>query len=101
MLNLNTIESGSISIDGVPITDAHNEYLRAQVNYINQNTNLFNETVLYNMNYGNNVDEQIIIDKLKKYKLDEVFSELSDGIQSSCGVPVLKICQVECKRLRC
>ena len=86
MLNLNTIESGSISIDGVPITDAHNEYLRAQVNYINQNTNLFNETVLYNMNYGNNVDEQIIIDKLKKYKLDEVFSELSDGIQSSCGV---------------
>jgi ABC-type multidrug transport system fused ATPase/permease subunit len=86
MLNLNTIESGSILIDGVPITDAHNEYLRSQVNYINQNTNLFNETVLYNMNYGNNVDEQIIIDKLKKYKLDEVFSELSDGIQSSCGV---------------
>jgi ABC-type multidrug transport system fused ATPase/permease subunit len=86
MLNLNTIESGSILIDGVPITDSHNEYLRSQVNYINQNTNLFNETVLYNMNYGNNVDEQIIIDKLKKYKLDEVFSELSDGIQSSCGV---------------
>jgi ABC-type bacteriocin/lantibiotic exporter with double-glycine peptidase domain len=86
MLNLNTIESGSILIDGVPITDSHNEYLRSQVNYINQNTNLFNETVLYNMNYGNNVDEQIVIDKLKKYKLDEVFSELSDGIQSSCGV---------------
>ena len=45
------------------------------------------------MNYGNNVDEQIIIDKLKKYKLDEVFSELSDGIQSSCGV-------YECKFVR-
>jgi len=86
MLNLNTIESGSILIDGVPITEARNEYLRTQVNYINQNTNLFNETVLYNMNYGNNVDEQVIIDKLKKYKLDDVFSELSDGIQSSCGV---------------
>lgn len=86
MLNLNTIESGDILIDGVPITEARNEYLRTQVNYINQNTNLFNETVLYNMNYGNNVDEQIIIDKLKKYKLDDVFSELSDGIQSSCGV---------------
>lgn len=86
MLNLNTIESGNILIDGFPITEARNEYLRTQVNYINQNTNLFNETVLYNMNYGNNVDEQIIIDKLKKYKLDDVFSELSDGIQSSCGV---------------
>jgi len=86
MLNLNTIESGDILIDGVPITEARNEYLRTQVNYINQNTNLFNETVLYNMNYGNNVDEQIIVDKLKKYKLDDVFSELSDGIQSSCGV---------------
>lgn len=86
MLNLNTIEGGEITIDGVDITEARNEYLRTQVNYINQNTNLFNETVLYNMNYGNNMDEQIIIDKLKKYKLDDVFSELSDGIQSSCGV---------------
>ena len=86
MLNLNTIENGSITIDGVPIVDAKNEYLRTQVNYINQSTNLFNETVMYNMNYGNNVDEQIIIDKLKKYKLDEVFSELNDGINSSCGV---------------
>lgn len=86
MLNLNTIENGSINIDGVPIVDAKNEYLRTQVNYINQSTNLFNETVMYNMNYGNNVDEQIIIDKLKKYKLDEVFSELNDGINSSCGV---------------
>jgi len=86
MLNLNTIQSGDILIDDVPIREARNEYLRTQVNYINQNTNLFNETVLYNMNYGNNVDEQIIIDKLKKYKLDDVFSELSDGIQSSCGV---------------
>ena len=86
MLKLNTIASGDILIDGVSITEARNEYLRTQVNYINQNTNLFNETVLYNMNYGNNVDEQIIIDKLNKYKLDDVFSELSDGIQSSCGV---------------
>lgn len=86
MLKLNTIASGDILIDGVSITEARNEYLRRQVNYINQNTNLFNETVLYNMNYGNNVDEQIIIDKLNKYKLDDVFSELSDGIQSSCGV---------------
>lgn len=86
MLNLNTIEGGEITIDGVDITEARNEYLRTQVNYINQNTNLFNETVLYNMNYGNNMDEQIIIDKLKNYKLDDVFSELSDGIQSSCGV---------------
>ena len=86
MLNLNTIEGGEITIDGVDITEARNEYLRTQVNYINQNTNLFNETVLYNMNYGNNMDEQIIIDKLKNYKLDDVFSELSDGIRSSCGV---------------
>ncbi len=86
MLNLNTIEGGEITIDGVDITEARNEYLRTQVNYINQNTNLFNESVLYNMNYGNNMDEQIIIDKLKNYKLDDVFSELSDGIQSSCGV---------------
>lgn len=86
MINLHPIESGSIEIDGTNIKDIDNDYLRANVNYINQRTNLFNESVLYNMQYGNDVDEKIIAQKLKDYELDVLFSELEDGIHSNVGV---------------
>lgn len=86
ILNLYQLENGNIYIDDVNIKEADNGYLRKKVNYINQKTDLFDETVLYNMNYGNNIDEEIIIKILKKYKLDEVFSELNDGVNSECGI---------------
>jgi ABC-type multidrug transport system fused ATPase/permease subunit len=86
MINLHPIERGSIEIDGTNIRDIDNDYLRANVNYINQRTNLFNESVLYNMQYGNDVDEKIIAQKLKDYELDVLFSELEDGIHSNVGV---------------
>ena len=38
------------------------------------------------MLYGNNhITEKQLINKLKKYKLDVVFSELPDGVYSSAG----------------
>jgi ABC-type bacteriocin/lantibiotic exporter with double-glycine peptidase domain len=80
-------EDGEIMIDGVNINEIDVEYLRNNVNYVNQRTNLFNETVVYNMLYGNNhLTEAELITKLKIYKLDEVFSELSDGIKSEAGI---------------
>jgi len=86
MINLHPIESGTIEIDGTNIKDIDNEHLRSNVNYINQRTNLFNESVLYNMQYGNDVDEKIISKKLKDYELDVLFSDLEDGIHSNVGV---------------
>lgn len=86
MINLHPIESGAIEIDGINIKDIDNDHLRSNVNYINQRTNLFNETVLYNMQYGNDVDEKIILKKLKDYELDILFSDLEDGIHSNVGV---------------
>lgn len=80
-------ESGYVKIDNVDINEIKLEYLREKVNYINQTTTTFNETVVYNMLYGNdNVTETQLIDKLKKYKLDVVFSELSNGVQSNAGL---------------
>ena len=38
------------------------------------------------MKYGNEVDENEIISKLKKYNLDEVFSDLPDGIKGNAGL---------------
>ena len=87
LINLYPAEKGSIYIDGVNIKEIKVEYLRSQINYINQRTNLFNETVLYNMKYGNdNITDEELIEKLKKYNLDSVFSELPDGINAKAGI---------------
>ena len=79
-------EDGIITIDGNDINTLNVEYLRENVNYVNQNTKLFEETVLYNMKYGNDITEDKIIEKLKKYKLDTVFDDLPDGVNANAGL---------------
>lgn len=47
--------SGKILIDNIPHTDIDISYLRNQINYINQNTQLFDEDIYYNIKYGNKI----------------------------------------------
>tara|TARA_B100000161_G_C33557289_1_gene418755 strand:+ start:3126 stop:4811 length:1686 start_codon:yes stop_codon:yes gene_type:complete len=87
MINLYGIESGKIYYDGTNIKEIKVDYLRSQVNYINQRTNLFNESVLYNIKFGNDdITDEEVMEKLKKYKLDAVYSELPDGVKAKAGI---------------
>ena len=86
LIGLYTPEKGEILIDGINIKDLDPNYLRNQFVYVNQDTHLFNESVLYNMKYGTTADDETVIKFLKEYNLDSVFSELSDGIHGSVGI---------------
>ena len=86
LIGLYTPEKGDILIDGINIKDFDPTYLRNQFVYINQDTHLFNETILYNMMYGTDLDEETVIQFVQKYNLDSVFSEIPDGIYASAGV---------------
>ena len=80
-------ESGAIYIDSVDTSHLKLDYLRNNVNYINQRTTLFNETVMYNMLYGNpDVSEKTVIAKLKKYDLLKIFDEIPEGVYANAGV---------------
>jgi ABC-type multidrug transport system fused ATPase/permease subunit len=79
-------EEGEILIDNVDINKMDIDYLRSQVNYVNQRTQLFEDTILYNMKYGNDITDEEIIEKLKRYKLDEVFSDLPGGVKANAGL---------------
>ena len=79
-------EKGKITIDGININTLNLEYLRDNVNYVNQTTKLFEDSVIYNMKYGNDIKEKEIIAKLKKYQLDDVFSDLPDGVKGNAGL---------------
>ena len=87
LIGLYKPEEGEIFIDGVNIHDMDFQYLRDNVNYVNQKTNLFDETVLYNMLYGNDhISEDELLKKLEQYKLLDVFSDLPDGVYANAGI---------------
>ena len=78
---------GTIYIDDVDIKNVDLTYLRDNVNYVNQRTNMFNESIVYNMLYGNpdNTKEDVI-KLLNKYELATIFDELPDGLDSMAGI---------------
>jgi len=79
--------TGQIYIDNMPIDTIDIRHLRAKVNYVNQRTQLFNMTILKNIQYGNpRLKESTVKELLLKYNLDTVFSKLKYGINTTVGV---------------
>jgi len=71
-------QKGSILLDGKNINDISPHHIRNKINYVNQRTLLFQDTILNNMKYGNNKTDEQIISILGKYNLLSVFSKTSD-----------------------
>lgn len=86
LIKLHQPKEGHIEIDNQKISKLSKGSIRKYVNYVNQKTNLFDDSLMYNFKYGNNKTDKEIIELLKKYKLDEVFSELSDGYDTNVGI---------------
>lgn len=78
--------NNSILIDGKDINNHNSESIRKQITYINQNTKLFNETLYYNIKYGNNLTIKQIDELINKFKLKTIFSNLNDGFNTNVGV---------------
>jgi len=58
-------------------------YIRKTIGYIPQHPVLFNETVLYNVRYGNeHLPEQQVYDLIQRYKIDE---KLANGVHTRVG----------------
>jgi ATP-binding cassette subfamily B protein len=78
--------NNSIFIDGKDINNHNSESIRKQITYINQNTKLFNETIYYNIKYGNNLTNEQIDELIDKFKLKTIFSNLDNGFNTNVGV---------------
>jgi len=81
-----TVSDNSILINEQDINKFNLENLRSQITYINQNTKLFNNTILFNIQYGNNLDKKQINELIEKYNLISIFSDLPDGLETKVGV---------------
>ena len=77
---------GTIFIDGEDINSFDTNDLRSQISYVQQNSKLFNTTLLKNLQYGNNMSEKDITELLQKMKLDNIFKNLKNGLDTDVGV---------------
>jgi len=80
------ISDGTIFIDNQDINKYSLSSLRKQVSYINQNTKLFNKTIIKNIQYGNDMTLEQINLLIDKYILQNIFKNLPNGFNTIVGV---------------
>ena len=75
---------GSIKIDNTDIQSLDTSTIRDKVSYVNQRTELLEETVIDNIRFGSNSSPKEVMSILSKYQLQEVFSGLGKGVHEQC-----------------
>lgn len=60
--------------------------LRKNISFVNQNTKLFNSSIIENMKYGNNDITNKDIEKFVKSLNITIFDKLEKGLYTSCGI---------------
>jgi ABC-type multidrug transport system fused ATPase/permease subunit len=76
-------DKGTIYLDGMNSNDINVDDIRKNINYINQKTVLFNDTIIANMKYGNDSTDKDIISLLLEYDLLHVFTKDKDEMSES------------------
>lgn len=90
LLGFYKIKTGTIKISGNDLYSYNLEYLRDKISYVNQDTKLFNETILKNISYGLNIHDQKIYDFVKQHNIT-IFDNLKDGLRTNVGIDGSKI----------
>ncbi len=73
---------GIISINGTDIKEFSLSSLRNSIAIVTQRVYIFNESVASNVAYGKEINEEKVIDALKRANAYEFIEELSDGIHT-------------------
>jgi ABC-type multidrug transport system fused ATPase/permease subunit len=73
---------GSISVYG----HSDSEKIRNEISLVDQRTNLFNETVMYNIKYGNPDLKDETVKKFVKKLNTNIFNKLSKGLYTNVGI---------------
>lgn len=79
------LTSGEIFLGNHNLNNYNTDYLRNNISYINQTSKLFNNTILYNIQYGHNAPEKIVREFIKTFEIT-IFNTLPDGLNTSVGI---------------
>jgi ATP-binding cassette, subfamily B (MDR/TAP), member 7 len=93
-------QSGDILIDGQPIKGVTLESLRRQIGVVPQDTVLFNDTILYNIQYGNvNATREQVIEAAKRAHIHAQIEAMPNGYDTLVGERGLKLSGGEKQRV--
>ena len=94
------VTEGAIYIDTLNIADCSQDSLRERVSMVPQDTMLFNETIRFNVQYGNpQASEEEILQAISLANLDALIAKLPDGINTIVGERGLKLSGGEVQRV--
>ena len=78
--------SGQVLLDDVPLTEIALQDLRRRIALVTQQTELFNESILYNIRYGRwDATDEEIIEAAKQAHAHEFISEFPEGYRTMVG----------------
>ena len=78
--------AGQVLLDGVPLTALALTDVRRRIALVTQQTELFNESILYNIRYGRwDATEEEIIDAAKQAHAHEFIADFPDGYRTMVG----------------
>lgn len=91
---------GSVTIDGIDIRKISQKSLRAMIGIVPQDTVLFNDTIYYNIAYGNpNATEAEIIEVAKKAEIYDFIESLPQKFETRVGERGLRLSGGEKQRV--
>lgn len=86
MMGFYQLHNGNIYIDGQNINQIDLEKLRSNISFVNQKVDLFNDTVIHNIKYGNKVNAFQIKRYIEQNRILPVFQNLQNGLNTVVGV---------------
>jgi ATP-binding cassette subfamily B protein len=94
------VTEGEIIIDGNNIAHATQDSLRRHISMVPQDTMLFNESIRFNIQYGNpNADEAEFQQAIALADLEKLIQDLPDGLDTIVGERGLKLSGGEVQRV--
>ncbi len=77
---------GTVELDNVPLTELAVKDLRRRIAIVTQQTELFNETILYNIRYGRwEATDEEIEEAARKARAHDFIAEFPDGYKTKVG----------------
>jgi ABC-type multidrug transport system fused ATPase/permease subunit len=80
------VEDNMILIDDIDVNKYELNNLRTQISYVNQNTKLFNSTIIENIKYGTNMTDKDVIQIINDIGINSLYSNLEHGYNSKVGI---------------
>jgi ATP-binding cassette subfamily B protein len=94
------VTDGSICVDGLDVRAYTQASLRAAIGIVPQDTVLFNDTLGYNLRYGNpEASDEAVLAAIRAAHLDAFIAKLPQGLETTVGERGLKLSGGEKQRV--